>query len=171
MIRIRTIFCIKASALHVHKRASLANAAIIAFGKHTDILLASISTVDTSFLNYAAGAAYLADISARPPRERHNLQPGVVRLMNDKSLFVVSRADMPTIRATPLRVMMDSGAQPVMIGKGLAESLGLTLTHLDTCPFPIVTSVGGTEHATSYTKAPLRLIFDDRAKCVALSTD
>ena len=141
-------------------RAGLADAAIIAFGKQTDIPPASISAVDTSFSNYAAGAAYLADISARPARERHNLQPGVVRLMNDKSLFVVSRTDMPTIRATPLRVMMDSGAQPVMIGKGLADSLGLTPANLDPCPFTIVTSVGGTERATGYTKAPLRLIFN-----------
>jgi hypothetical protein len=37
--------------------------------------------------------------------------------MNDKFLFVVSRADMSIIRATPLRVMMDFGAQLVMIGK------------------------------------------------------
>ena len=67
------------------------------------------------------------------------MQPGVVRLMNDKFLFVVSRMN---IRATPLRVMMDSGAQPVMIYKGLADSLGLTPTNLDPCPFTIVTSVG-----------------------------
>ena len=120
-------------------RASLADAAIIAFGKHTDI-----SVVDTSFLNYAAGAAYLADISARSARERHNLQLEVVRLMNDKSLFVVSRTD----------------AQPVMIGKGLAYSLGLTSANLDPCPFTIVTSVGGTERATGYTKTPPCLIFN-----------
>ena len=87
-------------------RASLPDVAIIAFGRHTDIPPSTIPTVDTSFFNYATGAAYLADISARLARERHNLQSGVVRLMNDESLFVVSRADIPTIRATPLRVMM-----------------------------------------------------------------
>ena len=70
--------------------ASLADAAIIAFSKHTDIFPSTILVVDTSFLNYAAGAVYLADSFARPARERHNLQHGVVRLMNDKSLFVVS---------------------------------------------------------------------------------
>jgi hypothetical protein len=98
-------------------RASLTDAAIIAFGKHTEIPPSTILVVDTLFSNYAAGAAYLTDIFARPARERHNLQPGVLRLINDKSLFVVSRTDIPVIRATPLRVMMDSGAQPVMIGK------------------------------------------------------
>jgi hypothetical protein len=59
-------------------RASLADAAIIAFGKHTDISASTILAVDTSFSNYAAGATYLANIFARPARERHNLQPGVV---------------------------------------------------------------------------------------------
>jgi hypothetical protein len=39
-----------------HLRASIADAAIIAFGKHIDILPSTISAVDMSFLNYAAGA-------------------------------------------------------------------------------------------------------------------
>ena len=134
-------------------RASLADPAIIALGKHIDIPLSTISTIDTSFLNYEARAAYLAYIFARPACDRHNLQPRVVRLMNDKSLFVVSRADIPTVRAIPLRVMMNFGAQPVMIGKELADSLGLTPANLDPCPFIIVTSVGDTERTTSYTKA------------------
>jgi hypothetical protein len=93
-------------------------------------------------------------------REWHNLQPGVVRLMNKKSLFVVSRLNISAIRATLLRVVMDSGAQRVMIGKGLSNSLKLTLANLDPCPFTIVTSVRGTKRATYYTKAPLRLIFN-----------
>ena len=87
-------------------RASLADAAIIVFGKHTEIPPSTITAINTSFLNYAVGAAYLADISTRSARERHNLQPGVVRLKNYKSLFVVSGTDIPAIRVTPLRVMM-----------------------------------------------------------------
>ena len=79
--------------------------------------------------------------------------------MNDTSSFVVSRADILAIRATPLRVMMDSGAQPVMIGKKLSDSLGLTLANYDPFPFTIVTSVGGTKRATCYTKTSLHLIF------------
>ena len=145
-------------------RASIADAAIIANGKHTDIPPSTISAVDTSFLNYASGAVYLADISARPARERHDLQPGVIRLMNDKSLFVVLRTDIRAIRATSLRVMMDSGAQPIMIGKRLANNLGLTPTNLDPCPLTIVTSVRGIERATSYTKTSLRLIFNVGAR-------
>jgi hypothetical protein len=73
-------------------RASLADAAIIAFGKHINIPPSTVSAVDTSFSNYATGAAYLADIFRRHAHKRHNLQPRIVQLMNDKSLFVVSRA-------------------------------------------------------------------------------
>ena len=49
-------------------RASLADEAIIDFGKHTDIAPSTISAVNTSFLNYTTGAAYAADIYARPAR-------------------------------------------------------------------------------------------------------
>ena len=52
-------------------RVSLANVAIIAFGKHNDILSSTISAVDMLVSNYAAGATYLLGISARPARERH----------------------------------------------------------------------------------------------------
>ena len=144
-------------------RASFADAAIIVFGKHTDIPPSTISAMDTSFLNYAVDAAYLADISARSARERHSLQLGVVRLMNNKPLFVVSRMDILAIRATPLTVMINSGAHPVMIGKRLADSLGLTPANLNPCPFTIATSVGYTERATYYTKMPLRLNFNVEA--------
>jgi len=54
--------------------------------------------------------------------------------------------------------MIDSGAQPSMIGKKLAQELGLTVVDLVPCPFTIVTSIRGTNQATSYTKQPLQLI-------------
>ena len=47
-----------------------------------------------------------------------------------------------------------------MIGKGLADSFGLTPANLDPCSITIITSVRGTERATCYTKTPLRLIFN-----------
>ena len=56
-------------------------------------------------------------------------------------------------------MMMDKGAQLVMFGKPLAQDLGLIGANLEPCPFTIVTLVGGIEHATSYTKEPLHLIF------------
>ena len=46
-----------------------------------------------------------------------------------------------------------------MLGKALARELGLTAADLDPCPFTIMTSLGGTEHATGYTKDALQLSF------------
>lgn len=54
---------------------------------------------------------------------------------------------------------MDSGAQPLIIGKTLVEELGLTANDLEPYPFTIVTSVGGMERTDDYMKEPLRLIF------------
>ena len=83
----------------------------------------------------------------------------MVRLVNDNNVLVVSRTGGNTTWATPLQVMMDSGAQLVMIGKWCAQDLDLTATNLEPCPFTIVTSVGGTERAIGYTRLPLQLIF------------
>ena len=106
-----------------------------------------------------SGVAYLSDIAARSARERRGVRPGVVRLVNDDGVMVVGRTDGNSTRATPLRVMLDSGAQPVMIGKQLAQDLGLVAADLEPCPFTIVTSVGGTETALGYTRHPLQLMF------------
>ena len=65
--------------------------------------------------------------------------------------MVVARTDGNFTRATPLRVMLDSRAQPVMIGKQLAQDLGLGAADLEPCPFTIVTPVGSTEKAMDYT--------------------
>lgn len=54
---------------------------------------------------------------------------------------------------------MDTKAQHVMIGKLLANALGLTVSNLERCPFIILTSIRGTEHATKKMKKPVRLIF------------
>ena len=44
--------------------------------------------------------------------------------------------------------MMDLGAQPIMIGKRLAQELGLAAENLAPCTFTIVTSIGHMERAT-----------------------
>ena len=74
-------------------------------------------------------------------------------------MFVVSRTGSFAIYVAPRRVLMDTGAQPVMIGKLLADVLGLTASDLKPCPFTILTSLGGTEWATGQTKEPIHLIF------------
>jgi len=66
-------------------------------------------------------------------------------LVNDNNVLVVSRTGDNTICVMPLHVMMDSGAQPIMIGKKLALELGLTKVDLEPCLFTLVTSIGGTK--------------------------
>ena len=55
--------------------------------------------------------------------------------------------------------MMDSGAQPVMICKKLAQNLQLIADNLTPCPITIVTSIGHVERATGYTREPLQISF------------
>ena len=80
-------------------------------------------------------------------------------MVNDSGILMVTRAGGNPIRVAPQCVMMDSGAQPVMIGKKLAQELRLTAHDLTPCPFTIVTSIGHVERATGYTREPLQLSF------------
>jgi len=43
----------------------------------------------------------------------------------------------------PYRVLLDSGAQPLMLGKATCISLGIRRSELEPCPFQIQTSLGG----------------------------
>ena len=84
--------------------------------------------------------SYLATVPARTTRERLQVKPGVVRLANFGHVFSVARGDSSQV--FPQKVLLDTGAQPVMLGKLLAQSLGLTASNLDPCPFTIATSLG-----------------------------
>ena len=85
-------------------------------------------------------------------RERRGIRPGVVRMVNDSAILMVSRAGGNPIRVAPHCVMMDSRTQPVMICKKLAHELRLTADDLVPCPFTIVISIGHVERATCYTR-------------------
>ena len=100
---------------------------------------------------------YLADLSARSAREHQQVKPGVVRLVNEGHVFLVSQSKAPAVY--PQRVLMDTDAQPVMLGKILAAELGLVASDLDSCPSMVATSLGGTEQPRGITKEPLRLRF------------
>ena len=100
---------------------------------------------------------YLAGVLARSARERHQVKPGVVRLVNEGQTFSMTRGDSSC--AYPNRVLLDTGAQLVMLGRRLANELGLVPHDLDPCPFTIATSLGGTKQPTGFTKEPLRLQF------------
>jgi hypothetical protein len=43
----------------------------------------------------------------------------------------------------PDRVLLDSGAQPLMLGKATCIGLGIRRSKLEPCPFQIQTSLGG----------------------------
>jgi hypothetical protein len=51
----------------------------------------------------------------------------------------------------PFRVL-DSSAQPLMLGKAVIDGLGLIDADLDLCPYHILTSMGGSEKAQRLTK-------------------
>ena len=74
-----------------------------------------------------------------------------MRMVNDTGILVVNQTGGNATRVAPRCMMMDSGAQPGMIGKKLAEELGLAAEDLAPCPFTIVISVGHVERATGYT--------------------
>ena len=81
----------------------------------------------------------------------------MVRLANFGHIFFVARGD--SFQVLPHKVLLDTGVQPMMLGKLLAQSLGLSASNLDPCPFTIATSLGGTEQPTGLTKETLRLRF------------
>jgi hypothetical protein len=47
----------------------------------------------------------------------------------------------------PQRILLDSGDQLLMLGKGTMEGLGSTNANLESCPYAILTSMGGLEWA------------------------
>lgn len=54
---------------------------------------------------------------------------------------------------------MDTQAQPIMIGKLLANALGLATSDLEPCPLTILTLFNGMERVTRQTKKSLQLVF------------
>ena len=95
----------------------------------------------------------LASNPARTTRERLQFTSGVVRLSNVDKVFSVAQDSSSS--AFPQKVLLDTWAQPMMLGRSLAECLGLCTKDLDSCPFTIATSLGGREHPMGLTKAPL----------------
>lgn len=65
----------------------------------------------------SAGVAYLFDIVAGPARERKDIRHGLVHMVNDSDLLMVSRAGSNAIQVVSQYIMMDSGAQHVIFGK------------------------------------------------------
>jgi hypothetical protein len=80
-----------------------------------------------------AAAARLVNLSARPAIERTLIQPNVILLDNRNKVF---RMVGPAGKEYFLeRVMLDSGAQPLMLGRSAFHGLGMKKSDLDKCPF------------------------------------
>jgi hypothetical protein len=76
-------------------------------------------------------------LPAQPTINRERLTLGVCMLDNWSGIFwLVS----PTGHVyKPNRVLLDSGAQPLMLGKAACIGLGIRRSELEPCPFQIIT--------------------------------
>jgi hypothetical protein len=92
---------------------------------------------------------------ARPAIKRSSITPGVVVVDNSQGIFQLVGPKGKVF--VPRRVLLDSGAQLLMLGASAIERLGLMKDTLEKCPWTISTSMGGTEHATAITKGELAL--------------
>jgi hypothetical protein len=102
-----------------------------------------------------AVAACVNTIPAKPAIERSSISPRVVVVDNSQGIFQLIGPKEKVY--VPRRVLLDSGAQPLMLGPSAIAGLKLTKDTLEECPWTISTSMGGTERATGITKVELSL--------------
>ncbi|BBN19983.1 hypothetical protein Mp_8g15430 [Marchantia polymorpha subsp. ruderalis] len=97
---------------------------------------------------WQAAAARMESLPARPAIDRESIVPGVCMVDNRSGLFrLVSSTGQVYVRA---RVLLDSGAQPLMLGKAACISLGIRRSELEPCPFQIQTSLGGASNSSQF---------------------
>jgi hypothetical protein len=99
--------------------------------------------------------ARVKTMPARPAIERLSITLGVVVVDNSQGIFQLVGPKGKIF--VPRRVLLDLGAQPLMLGASAIEGLGLTKDTLEKCPWTISTSMGGMEHATTIMKEELAL--------------
>ncbi len=78
---------------------------------------------------------------ARLAIDRERLTPGVCMLDNWSGIFWLVSPTGQVYR--PDQVLLNSGAQPLMLGKAACIGLGIRRSELESCPFQIQTSLGG----------------------------
>lgn len=81
-------------------------------------------------------------LAVRSAYEGQNFTLGIVQLTNNLEVIVVSCTHNSTICITSRQVLVDIGAQSIIIGKLLTNALELTSSHLEPCSFTILTLVG-----------------------------
>jgi hypothetical protein len=100
-----------------------------------------------------AATARVKTMPARPAIERLSISPGVVVVDNYQGIFQLVEPKGKVF--VPRRVLLDTGAQPLMLGASAVAGLKLTMDTLEECPWTVNTSMEGTERATGITKAEL----------------
>ncbi len=97
-----------------------------------------ISSVDNP---WQAATAKMDALPVRPTINREKLTPGVCMLDNRSGIF---RLVSPTGQVYRLdRILLDFGAQPLMLGKVTCIDFSIWRSELELCPFQISTSLGG----------------------------
>ncbi|CAM6104818.1 unnamed protein product [Calypogeia fissa] len=90
---------------------------------------------------WQAAATRLEDLPARPAIDRARVAPQVVMVDNRSGVFQMVSPAGQVYR--PDRILLDSGAQPLMLGKAVCIGLGIRRLEIEPCPFRIQTSLGG----------------------------
>jgi hypothetical protein len=104
-----------------------------------------VSCVDSP---WQATTTKMDALPARLAIDHERLTLGVCMLDNRSGIF---RLVSPTGQVyRPDRVLLDSGAQPLMLGKVACISLGIWRSELESCPFQIQTSLGGTSDRSNF---------------------
>ena len=108
--------------------------------------------------NLYVEAAKIQTMLRRPAIERASLIPGIIVLDNaQNSLQIVGLGGQVL---TPWKVLLDSRAQPLILGKAAVRALGLQQGALETHLLTINTSMGGLEKAIGITIQPLVVKFE-----------
>ncbi|CAM6111262.1 unnamed protein product [Calypogeia fissa] len=84
---------------------------------------------------WQAAAARLEDLPARPAIDRARVAPQVVMVDNRSGIFQMVSPAGQVYR--PDRILLDSGAQPLMLGKAACIGLGIRRSEIEPCPFRI----------------------------------
>jgi hypothetical protein len=104
-----------------------------------------ISSVD---IPWQAAEIKMDALLARLAMDCERLTLGVCMLDNRSGIFWLVNPTGQMYR--PNRVLLDSGAQPLMLGKAACIGLGIRRSELEPCPSQIQTSLGGTSDRSNF---------------------
>ncbi len=94
--------------------------------------------------------AKLHDLSTQLTIDQANVILRVVVVHNAKGMVQLKGAS--TRQYHPLKILLDSNVQPLMLGKVTIDGLGLIDANFDPFPYHILTSMSGSKKARRLTK-------------------